>query len=1421
MSGRRRPKAAHPPSTTLSTSSSRRTDVQSAGAHDQQSVLLTFPANHALTMSTIRSNIAYTNTHPHPTRQRDLWPQLPADTPSGYALAPVQGREDLFFLAIKYYRPYRRLSFDYILVFTVCLHVPSYTFYVRLACHTWHVLNFRQSFNNCLICSFRDNNVVYVYIDHAYIDHAYVDHAYIDHASAHTSSTRITPTVQTMHSAIPRHRGADRASRSAGPATPSYSSATFTTALTHITSPTPSLVGTPFATPMSTPPSTPLAVPSSLPTHFSDAEVSEDEDPGSDLSGGVTWSNFDRVSSDDEDRASDGNALDDNDRYYEGNTVPRNATPDGDEVPTVHPLLLLPSEIEGEIIETQDPKKKRVKRWYVITVGFRTGVFSIWLEALGYISGCPGAIHCSFNLHNEACNAYLTARTRGDKLAATTKVITSVNGRLRQRTIALKMPPRAHPLAVESSDEEPDVDPIDAEAEEQFDPEVDVVGEGGVEQEMGDLEEEEQQTSETSKDRLARWLPYRDLYLDELLRADGLGDALGIQTCVGCNTLGEYRCRNCCTSLLFCRDCMCERHAYMPLHRIEVWTGSFFNKACLADVGLVFQLGHVDTTGIHTMQIQFCECVREGGTILDLWTQVFRAGWLPATTERPKTAFTFSLLDFYLELNWRAKTNLNDFYKTLEDLTDKTGVTSEYYRYRQMSLAVRIWRHLHSLKRHGRGHDEGGALATAPGALAVECAACPHPGRNLPNNWSDCPPEQMWIYFMFLMVDANFRLRCKDRGIDDMELGSGWAFFVEETKYVKHIAEHANAQGQDESTCSAEHKAILSANLRKDGYIASGVGAVLCARHAFARPNGVGDLQKGEKFCNMDYLVLSTLVLSLVLRLVLSYDIACQYSKKFDTRRLLYSEDLQVNIEAIRWAIPKKHIAVHGKNHSRFSLNFLRHVGRTYGEGIESAWNYNNPLSGATIEMGLALRHEVLDDHWNAWNWLKTVSFGSHLARSLEEALLKSQEHRQAFEDHDAMYESKVTDEWTVLVQRWHINPNSKPDPFEEPATGISLKTVQLQLAQEEAAVVALGELPEHEVSPSDFVQVAFELEEHQQALRDAMSGKNTLAEDVSIQQRRNTLWRRIQAWRLIQDIYCPGLLLSATAKKVFSIESRLRRAQLEDALADVRHWRRALYKVAEFKKLNVKGTGNKANTRIRATYDRFKNKVLIAVLRYRRARIALLSLDPTGAWRKQFKKLRDEDNRGPTVDKNDEPMTGRNWRKKKGGVGHYKISWIWRTGSEQLDPNSDTFSASMRVEWCQMLARAERWEEEVILLREEMRRVVAFMEWKALSWRNEIGMRTDVSLSLASGLGAYANKQAAVYDKLVLQFVQEWYLVMDDEDILNLWKTRYPEGEPKKKPKEKGKKRAPVLEVESSEEESSEEDGEEQEEEEQEEEDE
>jgi Kyakuja-Dileera-Zisupton transposase len=105
------------------------------------------------------------------------------------------------------------------------------------------------------------------------------------------------------------------------------------------------------------------------------------------------------------------------------------------------------------------------------------------------------------------------------------------------------------------------------------------------------------------------------------------------------------------------------------------------------------------------------------------------------------------------------------------------------------------------------------------------------------------------------------------------------------------------ARSLQTSTCESQHDAILRVNTQsKENYLASGTGLVLCARHTLVRKNGVGDLQKGQRqvllvistrcwlivciarYCNMDYIVLSALMGCVLLHLLITYDIACQWS---------------------------------------------------------------------------------------------------------------------------------------------------------------------------------------------------------------------------------------------------------------------------------------------------------------------------------------------------------------------------------------------------------------------------------------------------------------------------------------------------------------------------------------------------------------
>ena len=136
-----------------------------------------------------------------------------------------------------------------------------------------------------------------------------------------------------------------------------------------------------------------------------------------------------------------------------------------------------------------------------------------------------------------------------------------------------------------------------------------------------------------------------------------------------------------------------------------------------------------------------------------------------------------------------------------------------------MSICVRQWRHLKQVKRGGGAHTPKPLESVPPGAFALECPACPHPGRNLPTNWEMAPDHKKyplplssrpgstdqlticfrWLYSLFLAVDANFRLKLKNRKIKDLEIGSGWAYFVENVQYLQHISRSSSTTDKEVS----------------------------------------------------------------------------------------------------------------------------------------------------------------------------------------------------------------------------------------------------------------------------------------------------------------------------------------------------------------------------------------------------------------------------------------------------------------------------------------------------------------------------------------------------------------------------------------------------------------------------------------------
>lgn len=110
-------------------------------------------------------------------------------------------------------------------------------------------------------------------------------------------------------------------------------------------------------------------------------------------------------------------------------------------------------------------------------------------------------------------------------------------------------------------------------------------------------------------------------------------------------------------------------------------------------------------------------------------------------------------------------------------------------RYKVLLRTVRQWRHMKMCKRAGRGHDIGGVLGTAQAELAVECPACPQPGKNLPEGWEKMLEGLAYIYALYLAKDANFRVRNGLISSDERDptLGQGWGYFVNKPEYVEHL----------------------------------------------------------------------------------------------------------------------------------------------------------------------------------------------------------------------------------------------------------------------------------------------------------------------------------------------------------------------------------------------------------------------------------------------------------------------------------------------------------------------------------------------------------------------------------------------------------------------------------------------------------
>lgn len=217
----------------------------------------------------------------------------------------------------------------------------------------------------------------------------------------------------------------------------------------------------------------------------------------------------------------------------------------------------------------------------------------------------------------------------------------------------------------------------------------------------------------------------------------------------------------------------------MPFHTkyifLQKWNEQFFERETLQNLGLSVQLAHaphsycprsepghknfviIHTNGIHKVTVNYCRCNEVSHR-----QQLMRFGWYPATPLEPQTCATIEVLRLFHLLNLQGKLPAYAFYKSLELVTDNTGllavpvsdrcgiqfiVTYSNNQDRQSAFVrmVRQFRHLTMVKRAARAFDPSGIDATSPGELAITCPACPQPGINLPVGWESAAPDTRYI----------------------------------------------------------------------------------------------------------------------------------------------------------------------------------------------------------------------------------------------------------------------------------------------------------------------------------------------------------------------------------------------------------------------------------------------------------------------------------------------------------------------------------------------------------------------------------------------------------------------------------------------------------------------------------------------------
>ncbi|KAG8846910.1 hypothetical protein FRB91_000368 [Serendipita sp. 411] len=680
------------------------------------------------------------------------------------------------------------------------------------------------------------------------------------------------------------------------------------------------------------------------------------------------------------------------------------------------------------------------------------------------------------------------------------------------------------------------------------------------------------------------------------------------------------------------------------------------------------------------------------------------------------------------------------FWSTFACCTSKENAWTTKDRLREFQRTARQWNYL----------------------VALRESTC---GINIPDNWQDTvDPNDRWLFRQFVHFDANFRLVLEARSQRTGSNHGLWGdngFFVGNQQYLDYLQTVDLAQ-QNKSTCS-DLRALLNNNRSRFQRLdITGVAGAVC-RHDCAIPGSFVNLYKGERFVNSDYALSNTFKTSGGLtEIVVSYDIACQYSTHFEGR-FRNSRFLLLPESNIIFLIPKFHLPSHKEAcQFRFSFNHVKGVGRSDGEGIERLWSTHNHLSSSTSKMTPAFRQDTLNLHFMDWNMSKSRRMGSTLYSRLMRAYKQLSTVQLEFKELCETLDPNRVESWVTLEETFDVRVGTgSANIFQAASSKAPTRAAIL------ASITRLesNSLQREDLSLEDWDPVAvtwvnegLEIEEMQQRIvskRSKINSGSMQIETDLLERDRRELWDRFLQWRSESlttqatggDITIDTedddptrpedehvVLPSSFPRlehplRLSQIEQRLREGQANEALETIRICLSHRVALSRIKGKEIRGQN--ANLRADSVLRRLNEQLNHAVRQYRRAYNAMLSLgmppqNPT------YRTLEDSHLKTSSVF-NTHRLPGRG---HEGGP-----SWIWQNTDAVRTLDDNWLDEVERAQFLDAKVNRDRWAEEVELLQTELIRTKAsFLHFSNL-WH-------QLSLAPLSspGRSAFCSRMAARY---------------------------------------------------------------------------